>query len=223
MRTSAFSQVLLAGVTTLFSCAAMSADAASAKPVSTVASTTEQVVLPEVDRRAITLPRFPSNDIEVAVFVGTYATQNFGSSVVSGLKLGYHLTEDFFVQGAIAQTQVSDDAFRQILPGGVFPNAQENLSYYNLSIGYNVLPGEVFLGSKRAKPVALYVIGGVGSTSFNQQRKATFNFGSGLRVFFSDRYALQLDARDHIYSLDLLGKSQTTQNLELTVGFTASF
>ena len=215
MRSPTLCTLFVAGLAVLLSSATLAADAP--------AVAREQVVIPEVQRRDIALPRFPSNDIEVAVFVGTYATQNFGSSVVSGLKLGYHLTEDFFVQGVLAQTQVSDAAFRQILPGGVFPNAQENLSYYNLSIGYNVLPGEVFLGSKRAKPFALYVIGGVGSTSFNQQRKATFNFGSGLRVFFSDRYALQLDARDHIYSLDLLGKNQTTQNLELTVGFTASF
>ena len=222
MRTSALCTLLFTGLSAFYSGTACAADAApGASPSTPVA--TEQVVIPEVQRRGIALPRFPSNDIEVAVFVGTYATQNFGSSVVTGLKLGYHLTEDFFVQGVVAQTQVSDAAFRQILPGGVFPNEQENLSYYNLSVGYNVLPGEVFLGAKRAKPFALYVIGGVGSTSFNQQRKATFNFGSGLRVFFSDRYALQLDARDHIYSLDLLGKNQTTQNLELTVGFTASF
>jgi outer membrane beta-barrel protein len=184
---------------------------------------TEQVVVPEVARRDIQLPRFPSNDFEVGTFVGTYSTQNFGSSVVGGLRLGYHVTEDFFVEGVLAQTKVSDASFRQVLPGGIFPEETENLSYYNLSVGYNVLPGEVFIGGKHAKPFSLYVIGGVGSTSFNQQRKATFNFGSGMRVYFNDRVAVQIDARDHIFSLDLLGKNQTTQNLELTVGVTASF
>ena len=34
----------------------------------------------------------------------------------------------------------------------------------------------------------------------------------------TDYAALQLDLRDHIFSLDLLGKSQSTQNLELTTG-----
>jgi outer membrane beta-barrel protein len=184
---------------------------------------TEQVVVPEVARRDIQLPRFPSNDFEVGTFVGTYSTQNFGSSVVGGLRLGYHVTEDFFVEGVLAQTKVNDASFRQVLPSGVFPEEIENLSYYNLSVGYNVLPGEVFIGGKHAKPFSLYVIGGVGSTSFNQQRKATFNFGSGMRVYFNDRIAVQIDARDHIFSLDLLGKNQTTQNLELTVGVTASF
>lgn len=201
---------LLAGATLL----TFAADPPAAK---------EQVVTPEIQRRPIQLPRLPSKDIEVAAFAGTYATQNFGSSAIGGLKLGYHVTEDFFVQAVIAQTQVSDASFRQILPGGIFPNEQTSLSYYNLSAGYNVLPGEVFLGSKRAKPFALYVIGGVGSTSFNQQSKATFNIGTGLRVFITDRIALQVEARDHIFALDLLGKSQTTQNLELTMGIAASF
>ena len=58
----------------------------------------EQVIDPELDRRDVRPPRFPSNDFEAGVFVGTFATQNFGSSVVSGLRAGYHLTEDVFVQ-----------------------------------------------------------------------------------------------------------------------------
>jgi outer membrane beta-barrel protein len=134
----------------------------------------EQVIVPEVDRREVKLPRYPSNDFEIGLFTGTYATENFGSSVVGGVRLGYHITEDFFVQGVYAQTKVSDEAFRQVLPGGVFADEDEKLAYYNLSVGYNVLPGEVFLGRKRAKATAVYVIGGIGSTKFNDQdRKST--------------------------------------------------
>ena len=187
------------------------------------AKSTEQVVVPQVDRRDLSLPRFPSNDFEIGAFVGTYATQNFGSSAVGGLRLGYHITEDFFVEAVYAQTQVSDESFRQVLPGGVFPDEKEKLSYYNLSLGYNVLPGEVFIGGKRAKPSAFYLIGGVGSTKFDEQRRPTYNVGAGLRVFLGDRVALQVDARDHIFSLDLLGKRQSTQNLELSVGIAAFF
>ena len=210
--------LVLAAATTLTTISALAAD-----PAPTPTAPTEQVIVPGVSRRDIKLPRFPSNDFEAGAFVGTYSTQNFGASTVAGLRLGYHITEDFFAEGVFAQTQVSDANYRQILPGGVFANEKENLSYYNLSVGYNVLPGEVFWGSKRAWPFALYLIGGVGSTSFNQQRRATFNFGSGMRVFFTDNISMQIDARDHIFSLDVLGKNQTTQNLELSLGLTASF
>jgi len=157
------------------------------------------------------------------IYTGVYATENFGTSWVYGARVGYHLTEDFFVQGVYAQTKVTDEAFRQILPGGVFESKTQKLNYYNLSVGYNILPGEVFLFSNRARPSQLFIIGGVGSTKFVDQNKPTFNFGFGFRVFLTDYASLQLDLRDHIFSLDLLGKSQSTQNLELTTGLSFYF
>jgi len=42
-------------------------------------------------------------------------------------------------------------------------------------------------------------------------------------VFFADWAALQLDVRDHMFDLDLLGKTQRTQNIEMTVGLTFFF
>lgn len=200
---------------------AISAAAFAADPVKT--TTTDQVVIPEVDRRDISVPKFPSNDFEIGLFTGTYATQNFGTSLVTGLRLGYAITEDFFVEGVYGRTKVSDKEFRQVLPGGVFPDEKEKLSYYNLSVGYNILPGEVFIGARRAKPAALFIIAGVGSTSVNDQRRPTYNVGAGYRVFITDSISLQLDARDHIFSLDLLGKRESTQNLELTGGLSFFF
>ena len=183
----------------------------------------DQVVIPEVDRRDIEKPKFPSNDFEVGLFTGTYATQNFGSSWVYGARIGYHITEDFFVQGVYAQTKVSDELFRQILPGGIFQTDSEKLSYYNFSIGYNFLPGEIFIGGRRARPSQFYVIAGVGSTKFDQQTKTTFNAGFGYRLYLADWAAFQLDLRDHVFSLDLLGKRQSTQNVEFTGGLTVFF
>jgi outer membrane beta-barrel protein len=183
----------------------------------------EQVTVPQVERRELKIPRLPSNDFEAGAFLGTYATQNFGASVVAGLRVGYHVTGDFFVEGVYAQTKVSDDSFRQILPGGVLTGDTRTLKYYNLSVGYNVLPGEVFFGKNRARLTSIYLIGGIGSTDFNGQKRQTFNFGSGVRLMLSDRIAVQVDARDHVFSLDLLGKRQTTQNLEFTGGVTFFF
>lgn len=184
----------------------------------------EQVIQPEVERRELRLPKFPSKDFEIGLYAGTYATENFGASAVGGLRLGYHITEDFFVQGVYGATKVSDEAFRQIFPGGgVFPQEKEKLTYYNLSAGYNVLPGEVFIGRNRAFASQVYVMAGVGSTKFLEQKKQTVNVGFGLRVLFLDRMSLQVDLRDHVYSLDLLGKRTSTQNLELTTGLSYFF
>jgi len=183
-----------------------------------------QVIVPKVERREVPLPRIPSKDIEVGVFGGVYGSQNFGSSFVGGLRLGYHITEDFFVEGSYGQTKVSDKTFRDIFPGGgVFPSETETLKYYNVSAGYNVLPGEVFFGRNVAKASAFYLLGGVGSTDFNHQKKQTFNIGFGLRLLMSDRVAVRLDARDHIFTLDLLSKPVSTQNLELSAGVSYFF
>ena len=216
MNTTTLRCALLATASLLVGLDALAADPAPAPP-------NEQVVVPQVDRRDIRKPKFPSNDFEIGAFVGTYATQNFGTSAVGGVRLGYHITEDFFVEGVYALTKVSDTIFRQTLPAGIFPTEKVKLTYYNISAGYNVLPGEVFIGSRYAKPAALYVIGGVGSTKFDQQRRPTYNLGFGFRVFLIDAVALQVDMRDHIFSLDLLGKRQSTQNLELTGGLSVFF
>jgi outer membrane beta-barrel protein len=183
----------------------------------------EQVIQPAVPRRDVRLPKIPNRDFIAGAFVGTYSTENFGASLVYGARLGYHVTEDFFVEGLYGTTKVNDENFRKILPGGIFPTSEETLDYYNLSVGYNILPGEVFFGSKYAKASALYLIAGIGTTKFLEQSRQTLNVGLGLRVFVQDWAAIQVDFRDHLYSLDLLGERKSTSNLELTFGATFFF
>jgi outer membrane beta-barrel protein len=190
----------------------------------------EQVIQPEVERRELRLPKFPSKDFEFGVFGGIYNTQDFGASGTGGLRLGYHITEDFFVQGVYGRTKVSDELYREVInPGtGVLPNARETLAYYNLSLGWNVLPGEVFVGGNRAFASQVYLIGGIGSTKFDVNqggdlKRQTVNFGLGMRVMFHDRFGVQVDLRDHVFKLDLLGRDDRTHNIELTTGLSYFF
>ncbi len=184
---------------------------------------TEQVIVPQVERREIKRPRFASKDIALGVYGGTYATQNFGAAAVTGLRLGYHITEDVFVDATYGRSKVSDEDFRQVLPGGIFVQRSQTLSYYALSAGWNLLPGEVFFGSSGARATQGYIVGGVGSTSFAGRKNQTFHLGFGLRLMLWDQFALQADVRDHIFSTDLLGRRQSTQNLEVTAGLTFYF
>jgi outer membrane beta-barrel protein len=184
----------------------------------------EQVVVPQVERRDVKLPRYPSKDIEVGAFFGMYSTENFGASGVYGLRLGYHITEDFFVQANLAQTKVSDENFRQLLPGGgIFPQPEEKLTYYNVTAGWNVLPGEIFIGRNRAKATSLYLLAGIGSTKLAERRNSTLNFGVGFRALLADRAAAHIELRDHVFTIDLLGPRESTHNLELTAGFSWFF
>lgn len=181
------------------------------------------VVEPQVARRDLKLPNYPSRDFEIGLFGGTYSTQNFGTSGVSGLRLGYHITEDFFVTAQYGTTKVSDESFRQILPGGIFVDRTETLKYYTLAMGYNLLPGEVFFGRSNAKLSQGYVLAGAGTTDFAGQRKQTIDVGFGLRLLWNQRFALQAEVRDHMFSLDLLGRRETTHNPEITFGLTVLF
>jgi outer membrane beta-barrel protein len=183
----------------------------------------EQVIVPQVERRPMQRPRFPSNDFTVSLFAGSYHTQNFGSSGVSGVRLGYHITENFFVEGTLGRTKLSDEAFRQILPGGVFASADQKLSYYHVGLGYNLLNGESFFGSNVAKLTQGYVLAGTGSTKIAEQNKQTVMLGFGMRVVLNDWFVVQADFREHLFSLDLLGKRQNTRNPEVSVGLTVTF
>jgi outer membrane beta-barrel protein len=186
-------------------------------------SADQQVIEPQVDRRPIKVLHIPSNDIEFGLFTGSYSTQYFSTDAVGGARLGYHITEDFFAEAVYGNTRATDEVFRQILPGGIFRNEKEKLTYYNVSFGFNVLPGEVFFWKTKARPTALYLIGGLGATDFLQQRHFTVNAGFGTRVWLADWAALQVDMRDHIFSLDVLGQQRSTQNLEFSGGVTFFF
>jgi outer membrane beta-barrel protein len=215
--------LLVSGLGAVSCASAAESGAAPAPDAAEPAPANDPVIDPNIDRRKVKVPHIPSNDFEIGIFGGTYATENFGSNPVWGVRLGYHITEDVFVEGVYGQTKVTDEDFRQILPGGIFVSPNETLRYYDLSAGYNILPGEVFLGRRFAKVTAVYLIGGLGSTEFANQRHLTVNLGTGIRLFLRDWVALQMDMRDHVFSVDLLGTRKTTQNLEFSGGVTFFF
>jgi outer membrane beta-barrel protein len=183
----------------------------------------EQVIQPQVQRREVKRPEYPSNDFAIGLYGGVYATQNFGSAGVGGVRLSYHITEDFFVDGTYGQTKVSDESFRQVLPGGIFANRTETLTYYGISAGWNVFPGEVFFGRNTARPSQGYIVAGVGSTDFAGQKRQTYHVGFGYRLIITNWLSVQADARNHMFTLDLLGTRKSTNNPEVTLGATLFF
>ncbi len=60
--------------------------------------------------------------------------------------------------------------------------SERRFTYYDLSLGYNFLPGEAFIGRGVAMTSALYLIGGIGGTDFAGDTKFTVNFGAGYRA-----------------------------------------
>ncbi|HBE91214.1 MAG TPA: outer membrane beta-barrel domain-containing protein [Gammaproteobacteria bacterium] len=184
----------------------------------------EPVIKPELERRTITEADIDSEDFEAGVFVGVMSIEDFGSNVVYGGRLAYHITEDFFTEAAIGRTKADKTSFEDLSGGAeILSDSQRELTYYNISLGYNILPGEAFIGKGHAYNSALYVIAGIGNTDFADDNHFTVNVGAGYRFLLTDWIALRADFRDHIFDSDLLGKDKTTHNLEATAGISFFF
>jgi outer membrane beta-barrel protein len=206
-----------------FLLAAASAMGPAAAAAQSRESIPEPVIPAQVDRRDVHVPRIKANDVEIGAYAGILSVQGFGSKPSAGLRLGYHVTEDFFLEGTYGRSKVSDESYRRVgIPlfksGEVIP-----LTYYNLSLGWNLFPGEVFTGKDWAMTSAVYVVGGVGNLKFNDESHTTYDIGIGIRVLPKDWVSLRFEMRDHIFSSDLLGKNELTHNFEMTLGLSAYF
>jgi len=183
-----------------------------------------QVIDPQVERREIKEPKIDREDFEIGAFVGVMGIEDFGSDLSYGVRLAYHITEGFFMEATVGQSEGGLTSF-EVLSGGarLITDSERTLTYYNLNVGYNILPGEVFLGEGRAYNTNLYLIAGLGSTEFAGDDRFTVNFGAGYRFLLNDSVALHLDFRDHLFDIDLLGEEKTAHNLEGHLGFTVFF
>jgi outer membrane beta-barrel protein len=182
----------------------------------------EPVIPAQVDRRDVHIPKIKASDVEIGAYVGILSVQNFGSKPSAGLRLGYHVTEDFFLEGTYGRSKVSDESYRQLgIP--IFSQEEIPLSYYYLSVGWNLFPGEVFLGKDRAITSAVYLVGGVGNVNFNKENHTAFNVGIGIRFLPSDWFSMRFEMRDQMFSSDLLGKNELKHNFEMTVGVAGYF
>ncbi len=189
-----------------------------------VAEPPGQVIDPQVERREIKEPKIDREDFELGGYVGIMGIEDFGTDVSYGVRLAYHMTEGFFVEASAGQSEGGLTSF-EVLSGSarLITDDQRTLTYYNLSLGYNVLPGEIFLGEGRAFNTNVYLIAGLGSTEFAGDDRFTVNVGAGYRVLLTDSIALHLDFRDHLFDIDLLGEEKTAHNLEGHLGFTVFF
>lgn len=177
------------------------------------------VVEPQVERRAIKTPKIKSSDFEIGAFAGVLSIEDFGANFVYGANLTYHITEDFFAQATYGLSSAGKTSY-EVLNGGVqlLSPSQRDYRYYNLEIGYDVLPGEVYLGRNHAYNSALYLVAGAGNTHFAGDDFFTVSAGVGYRLLLTRSIAVRVDLRDFIFEDAILGKNKTTNNLQFNLG-----
>lgn len=183
-----------------------------------------QVIQPQIHRRKIDIDEIDTENFEIGVFSGLLSTEDFGTNVVLGLRLAYHISEDFFTEAVYGESTTTETSYERLSGGAKLLTPEERkLTYYNISLGYNLLPGESFLSDGLAFNTAFYVIAGVGITKFAADDRFTYNFGAGYRFIGTDWLTVHFDVRDHIFDIDLLGVKKTAHNLEVHGGVTVFF
>ena len=184
----------------------------------------EPLVVREPERRDVDVDALDRENIEFGVFGGIMNVEDFGSNAVAGIRVAYHVSEDFFVEGMYGKTTLGETSFERLSGGAqLLTAAQRDMTYYNVSVGYNVFPGESFVSSRLAFKGGLYVVAGLGSSEFAGDDRFTINAGMGYRLIATDWLAFHVDVRDHIFDTDLLGENETKHNLEFSGGLTLFF
>jgi outer membrane beta-barrel protein len=205
------------------------ARAAAEEPVTTdsaeePAAIPPRVIDPVVERREVKVAKIDSENIEVGAFYGALSIEDFGTNPVSGLTASFHVTEDVFFQAAYGRSKAGRTSY-ETLGGDVqlLTPSERRFTYYSLSLGYNLFPGEVYIGRSLAMNSSLYLLGGVGSTKFAGDQRFSVNFGAGYRLLPTDWLAIHIDVQDRVMQSDLLGRDKLTNNIGAHLGVTAFF
>ncbi|MCW9024407.1 MAG: outer membrane beta-barrel domain-containing protein [Gammaproteobacteria bacterium] len=182
------------------------------------------VIEPRVARPEVDESKIDTENFELTAFTGFISVEDFGTSNVVGARLAFHVSELFYFEASAGQTTVGKTSYER-LSGSVnlLTEDERDLSYYNVAIGFNVLPGEAFVTKNMAFNTAFYLIAGMGSTEFAGDERRTINYGFGYRLLATDWLAIHADMRDHVFDMELLGEKKSTHNIEMSVGISMFF
>lgn len=182
------------------------------------------LIEPQIERVDFDEAMIDANDFEIAIYAGALAVENFDTNPVYGFRIGYHVSEDFFVQGSYGTSKVGETSYETLSGGAsLLSNDERDLEYYLISLGFNLFPGEVFLTDSTTFNSVLYVSGGLGSTDFAGDDRYTIALALGYRTLFTDSFSVDIEMRDLIFDVDIFGDDETTNNLELTIGLNLFF
>ncbi|QIL90929.1 outer membrane beta-barrel domain-containing protein [Microbulbifer sp. SH-1] len=185
----------------------------------------DEIISPDLERREIREAAIDSEDFEFTVYAGgVLSMEDFGTNRMIGGSLAYHINEDFFMEAAYAESELGLSSYEKLSGSApLLTDEERDLSMYNLSLAWNFLPGEIFILDRWALNSNLYLIGGIGNTSFADEEYFTYNVGAGIRVLAKDWLALRFDVRDHILEHEIFGEPQNTNNISAQLGLSIYF
>lgn len=181
------------------------------------------VINPDIKRRQIDESLIDSEDFEIGFMAGVMSIEDFGSNNSTGIRFAYHISEDWFLEAAYGAAETSRTSWEVLSGGQILDPANTTLSYYNMSLGLNLFPGEIFIAKDYSFNTSYFVIGGLGNTTLGEDEYFTVNFGAGFKIFPTDWVAVRIGFRNHLFTHDALGVDRSVQNLEAQLGLSLYF
>ncbi len=182
------------------------------------------LIEPQIERVEFDEARIDSDDFELSVYAGYLALEDFDTNFVVGAKLGYHISEDFFVQATYGRSDSGETSFERLSGGApLLSDDEREVEYYLVTLGFNLMPGEAFVTDSTTFNTVFYLTAGVGTTTFAGDDRFTIAYAFGYRTLFADGFSLDIEMRDLIFEMDIFGETESTNNLEFSVAFNLFF
>lgn len=181
-------------------------------------------VTPLPDRDPIKIGEIDTENFEFGIAGGMLSVEDFETNPLTVAALSYHITEDFFAQARFGTTDLGETSFEKLSGSAqLLADEDRSLSFYDLSLGVNLLPGEAFIWDRWSMNSSLFLLAGVGATQFAGNDHMTVTAGLGYRVVMKDFLTLNLQVRDHMFETDITGTAKKTHNVEFTAGISVFF
>lgn len=187
-------------------------------------TTPDKIYDPQLERQQIDEALIDDEDFEVGVFFGTLGIEDFGAAEVYGVRFNYFINEDFFLQISSGSATAGLSSAEQLFPGNALISTDRDFKFYDINLGWNILPGEGFWSEDMAVNTAFYIVAGAGNTSFLDNTEFTFTYGAGYRALINDWFSFSVDTRDHRFNTEYpVGEVKATHNLEFSFSFSIFF
>jgi len=181
-------------------------------------------IKPIVERKEVLDDVLDTENFEIGIQAGLLSIEDFESSTWLSAHLGYHITEHFYVKARYATAEAGLTSFEKLSnTSPLLTDEQRELTYYGLNIGYNLMPGEIFLGKGLAFNSVFSVEVGGGTTEFAGDDNFTVNISTNYRVFINDWVAWDIGITDYIFDTTITGETKTTHNLNFNTGVAVFF
>ena len=182
------------------------------------------LIEPQIERTEFDEALIDSFDFEFSVYAGYLALEDFDTDLVYGFKIGYHVSEDFFVQGSVGFGEAGETSFERLSGGApLLSDDERDVEYYIVALGFNLFPGEAFVTDSTTFNTVFYLSAGAGSTTFAGDDRFTIAYAFGYRTLLADGLSLDIEMRNLIWDLDIFGSEESTNNLEFTLALNLFF